>query len=778
MIRIKTYIEDNIRRIEAWEKVTGEAKYADDLSRADQLVARILSSPHAHAKIISVDVSKALALPGVKAAVTGKDYPVRCGALIEDRPPLARDRVLYAGEPVALVVALSEAIAAAAVQSIEVIYEPLPFVLTPTQSLAQGAPILHEEISGYRINVDNVYPQPDINIASQYKTRKGDAKAALEQCAVTVEQSFYLPPSAHCAMEIRTACAFITPDGEVCITTSSQAPYAVQEQIAGVFGIPAGKIRIKVPYVGGAFGGKVSAVLEFLAYIATKAVGGRPVRVMLSREQDIASAPSRLCLEATVKLGATKEGKLQAAEMTYRLDCGAYADSSPHIAMAMAANGTGPYNVENLSIDALCVYTNRTFATSYRGFGHESYLFCVERAMDALSKACGIDPLEFRFLNAIQPGHLTPTQVECTASNAGDIRECIHKLKVLSNWDEGISVHVDERTVRAKGLACFWKAANPPSNACSGSLITFNQDGSVNLNVGVTEMGNGDQTRLSQMLADKLNLNVGMVHVIMEVDTRAQPKHWKTVASLGEYLAGHAVMRAAEDAIRQIKEIAAQALHCMPENIEIGDAKAFSKSNPKEFFHFKELVNGYKAPDQASIGDPVLGRGGFMLKGLSNMEQETGRGKSGPSWTVGAQVVEIELDLVDYTYRLVNADTVIDIGALNNPKFTAEMIKGGVSMGLSLASRESFPYDPSGIMSTPNFRTYKLLHIGQEPDYRVEFVTTPQLDAPFGMRSFTEHGILGVPAALANALATAIGKEILTLPITPEVLWKAAGGAI
>ena len=777
MVPIKTSIADNIQRIEAWEKVTGQAKYCGDLTTPDELVACVLTSPHAHAFIRSIDTGRAATMPGVKAIITGEDFPVLTGVLIEDRPPLAKERVRYVGEAVAMVVAIDEAAADLAAQAIQVQYQLLPFALTPSQALGAGVPILHEELGTYRLAVGNVYPQPGSNIASQHKIRKGDVKAALRQCDVLVEQRFDLPPSDHVAMEVRSARACITANGEVTITTCSQSPHVVQEQIAQYFHVPTGKVSVTVPYVGGSFGGKAPVTLELLAYMAARSVVGRPVRVVLSREQDMTTAPCRLGLEGYVKLGASKDGDLRAAELTYRLDCGAYADIAPYMTVALAANCTGPYHIENLSCDACCVYTNRTYATSYRGFGHESYLFCMERAMDALAKACGMDPWEIRFRNAIQPGHLSPTQAECTASNVGDLRKCLHKLKVLACWEEGTYIRVDERTVRAKGVACLWKAANPPTNAISSAMLAFNADGSVNLNTGVIEMGSGDQTRLAQMLADAMHMEVGKVHVSMGVDTRSHPKHWKTVASLGEYLAGRAVMRAAEDALTQIRAIAAQALHCLPEDVVIDDAMAYKSSNPKDFFHFKELVHGYEAPDGASVGDPVLGRGSFMLKGLSPLEPESGRGKPAPAWTVGTQAVEIELDILDYTYRILNASTVLDIGAPISPKTTTEMINGGASMGLSLASREAFCYGPSGVMNTPNLRTYKLLHIGQEPDYRVDFVTTPQQDAPFGVRSFAEHGILGMPAALGNALSRALGEEINTLPITAETLWKAAGGS-
>lgn len=773
---LQTALIDNVQRREAWEKVTGRAKYCDDLSTPDQLTARILTSPHAHAVIQSIDVSAALAMPGVKAVVTGRDFPVLSGAVIGDRPPLAQEKVRYIGEAVAIVIAQDEAAADAALRSIRVEYQPLPFVLTAAQALAPGAPILHEQLLTYKKEVQDVYSQGNTNIASMYKIRKGDARQAMRACDIIIKREYTLPPSDHLAMEVRACHASIAPDGDVLIVTCSQSPYTVQDQIAKVFGVPMGQVRVQVPYLGGAFGGKAPVTLELLAYMATWAVGGRPVRVVITREQDMSSAPCRMGLSAKIKLGATKAGKLQAAELTYWLDCGAYADISPYMAKAIAANCTGPYAVDNVCCDVYCVYTNHTYVTSYRGFGHESCTFCTERAMDTLAKQCGIDPWTLRYRNALKPGDTSPTQAPITKSAFGDLHACLDKLKALSGWGEGSRIQLDERTVRAKGIACLWKEATPPTNCISGALLTFNADGSVNLNTGVIEMGNGAQTRLAQMLAAKFAMDINMVHVVMGVDTRANPKHWKTVASLSAYLAGHAVMRAAEDALAQIKSLAAQGLHCQPEDVAVAGAKAYKRSNPDEFFDFKELVHGFTAPDNTSVGEPVLARGSFMLKGLSTMEPESGKGKTGPAWTVGAQAVEVELDTVDYTYRIISAGTVMDIGALMNPKASAEMISGGMAMGLSLASREAFAYDDNGLMTTPNLRSYKLLHIGQEPEYRVDFVETPQMDSPFEMRSFSEHGIVGAPAALANALSEALGVEMNALPITPEALWKAAGG--
>ncbi len=770
---MNTAIGKNIRRGDAWDKATGRAAYTDDLPCAGLLEARVLTSTHAHARILRIDVSGALALEGVKVVLTGKDCPERFGPLLQDRPALAQDVVRYAGEPVAMVVAQDAFAAEQAVRLIRVEYGPLPKVLTPSEALSRGAPLVHEQPNGYKKVLSDVYPEAGSNIASRYRMRKGNIKEAFPRCKAIVEQRFFLPPSDHLSLEVRTARSEISADGRVLITTSSQAPYSVRKQISEAFLIPSGDIQVRVPFVGGGFGGKAPVMLEILAFLASRSVGGKAVRLTISREQDMASAPCRMGLEADIAIGADEAGTIRAAELLYWLDCGAYTDIAPYMAKAIAVDCTGPYRVENLSCDAVCVYTNHTYATSFRGFSHESLTFCIERTMDMLARKLHIDPLEFRVKNAIRPGNLTPSRVECTKSLIGDLPQCLESIKQLAAWDGGNAVRLEDGTVRAKGVACFWKTENPPTDAISGALITFNPDGSVNLHTGVVEIGSDGRVNLAQMLAEKLKIDTGEVHVVAPVDTQTAPEHWKTVASLTGYMAGKAVMRAADDLLEQLRSNAAQALGCPAEEIEVAHGSVFSRKNPGRFIALKDIAQGYKSEAGTSIGEPVLGRGGLMLKGLSMLDPETGAGKTGPAWTLGAQVVEVEADLNTYTYRMLSASTVIDVGKVINPALMQAVIAGGMSMGLSLASREGCTYDENGIPQAPNLRTYKLLHIGQEPDYRVGFVETPQEDSPYGVRAYSEHGIIGMAAALANALSAAFGKRIVTLPLKPESIYQA-----
>ena len=764
----------NIQRKDAWEKVTGLAQYTDDFPTTGVLCARLLTSPYGHARILKIDTTKAAALQGVKSILTGIDLKELYGPLILDRPALARDVVRYAGEPVALVVAQEESIAVRAVGLIEVEYEPLPVLLTPSESLSYGAVLIHEKVNAYKKMQTDIYPEKKSNIVSRYRIRKGNTQDALKKCDFFIEKHFYLPPSDHLAMEVRTARAEISSDGRVQIMTSSQSPYAVRQQISDVFMIPAGQIQVNVPFIGGGFGGKSAVMLEILAFLASRSVGGKAVRLIITREQDMKSTPSRIGLEADIKLGADKNGMIQAAQMIFRLDCGAYADISPYMTKAIAADCTGPYQIENVLCDSLCVYTNHTYATAYRSFAHESCTFCMERAIDLLAKQCGKDPLEFRLLNAIHAGNFTPTQVRCSESLIGDLKKCLERAKQLSSWDSANNTLIKQNVVKAKGIACFWKTENPPTDAVSGVTITFNSDGSVNLVTGVVEMGSNSQTHLAQILAEKLCIPCEQVHVVLPVDTRVAPEHWKTVASLTEYMAGKAVLRAAEDLLQQLRSNGSQAFGCPASDVGVSNGRVYVIQNPERFIEFKDIAQGYQAPDGTSIGEPVLASKGTMLKGLSMLDPKTGKGKTGPAWTLGAQVVEVEADIKNFSYRILSALTVMDVGKVINPESMRSMVAGGMAMGMSMASRESVSYDNQGVPQAPNLRTYKLMHIGQEPDYRVDFVETPQIDSPYGMRSYSEHGIIGIPAALGNALSNAFGIENITLPLTPETIWKAS----
>ncbi|MBL0387426.1 xanthine dehydrogenase family protein molybdopterin-binding subunit [Tumebacillus sp. ITR2] len=764
----------SVPRKESYDKVEGRARYVRDRPLVGLLHGKIVKSPHAHAKILSYDLREALNTPGVRAVLTGQDCHVLTGDLLADRPVLAYQKVRYHGEPVAVVIADSEQTAWKAAQLVHVEYEALPVVNSPSSALMPGAPLVHEKVGEYK-RYGDVYPVQGMNIAHHLKIRKGDYKRGWAEADVTVEGFTSFRPSDHIPLEPRAARAEIMPDGEIHIHASTQAPFIIKKFFARYFDIDPGHLVVHVPFVGGGFGGKGAVQLEFIAYCASLAVGGRMVEVSNTREEDMISSPCHIGLEAQVKLAATSDGRLTAAQITYLWDGGAYGDMAAVMAKAGGTDCTGPYRIPNLWADSLCVYTNHTYATSFRGFAHPELTFAIERTMDLLAKKLGMDPLALRELNAIGPGDTTPTQVELDHSNIGNLPACIDRLRELMDWESGQMQVLPNGRVRTKGIATLWKTSSTPTDAGAGAVLIFNSDGSVNLMNGVVEIGQGTKTGLAQIAAERLTIDVSHVHVSYEVNTKTNPTHWKTVASSSTMLAGRAVIDAADDAIRQLKYNASLVLNVPPEALDLAQGRVFVRENPKQGLEFKEIAMGYQFPNGLTIGKQVIGRGSYIVQ-LTNLDPETGAGKPGPQWAVAAQGVEVEFDPVECRYQVLRAYTVLDGGVIINHQAAVTQMTGGMSMGLSWATRESFLYDEKARVLNPQLRFYKITHFGENPEFVVDFVQTPYEEGPYGARGIGEYGVIGMAGALSNALSLAAGVELLHLPLTPESIWRARGG--
>jgi CO/xanthine dehydrogenase Mo-binding subunit len=768
-------IGTSIPKKESFDKATGAARYTGDRTDAGMLYARMAISPYAHARILGIDTAEAERVQGVRAILTGDASDVLTGEEIRDRPIIAKDRVRFFGETVAVVVADTEVQAKRAADLIRVRYEPLPVINSPVEALRKDAPLIHEKLGEYE-KAEGVVSIPGTNVASLIKIRKGDIDKGWRESVVVVENTISFMPSDHAAMEPRSAVAEIRPDGHILIETSSQAPFAVKKYMGLYFGIDPGWIIVKTPFVGGGYGGKAAIQLELVAFLASRAVGGRKVKIINTREEDMVTSPGHIGLDATVRLGSTQAGKITAAEIVYRFDGGAYDDKSSDVARAAAVDCSGPYAIEHLYCDCLTLYTNHPYAAAFRGYGHAELTFAMERAVDALAEKLHMDPWELRMRNIVMPGDTAPTRDVLTSSNLGDLKTCMERLRTLADWDDWQIRQVDANTVRAKGISCFWKNSSMDPNAGSGAIISFNQDGSLNLETGVVEIGTGTKTVLAQMLAERMKMSPDRIHVKFKVNTEITPEHWKTVASRGTFLAGRAVLRAADDVIRQLLEIAACVLRADPDDLELGREKVFVRADPSIQIDVKDICYGYTYPNGNSIGGQIIGRGHYIQRRMNYLNPETGEGTPGPEWNVGAQAVEIELDTRDYSYKLLKAISVHDAGKVLNPKGALGQVMGAISMGLSFASRETFLFNDQGIIDNPTLRDYHLIRYGENPEYVVEFIENPCLDAPFGARALGEHGLIGMPAALAGALSRAAGVQLNRLPLFPETIWRTKMG--
>ncbi|WP_352418794.1 xanthine dehydrogenase family protein molybdopterin-binding subunit [Proteiniborus sp.] len=764
-------IGQNHLRIEGEDKIRGTLKYVNDINPPGLLHAALKTSPHAHAKIISIDTEEARKSSGVRAVVTGEELPYVVGLYLGDKYPLARGKVRHYGEAVAAVIADSEAEAKEALDLIKIVYEQLTPVLSVDEALKEDALLVHKELGEYQ-HISAIHPEPGTNVANRTKIRKGNIAKGFEESDYIIEDEFSFPQGDHVAMETRAAIAEIKGDGQIMITSTSQAPFVVRSLMSEFFKIPTGKITVKAPPIGGGFGGKAGIQLEALAYLLSKAVGGRPVKLVNTREQDLTGSPGRIGFKGEVKMGCTKDGEIKSLELLYKFDAGAYSDYSVNISRAAAIACTGPYRVPNVSCDSLCVYTNHPFTNAFRGFGHVELAFAIERALDVMAEKLSMDPAELRRLNAIKEGDTSPTG-SLMDKNTGNLVECIDRVKKFLDWDEGTYIKVDENKVRAKSLTCLWKAPAMPTNTDAGAIITFNEDASINLHCSIVEIGQATKTGLAQILAEKFKVGLDKIHLSHEVNTKVSPHDWATAASRGLFMAGRAVIEAADDALRQIKDTASQVLRCPPEDLEVAGERVFIKDEPHIGLLLKDVILGYVYENGNAIKGQVIGRGRYIARRLSGIDKETGEGHPALEWTLGAEGVEVELDLRDYSYKILKSACVMDVGKIINPKIARGQIVGGMAMGLSFASNEAFIFNSRGQVSNDDLRSFKIMRYGEEPEYFVDYVETPQGDGPFGARGIGEQSIIGMPSALANALSRALGVQLKTLPLTPENLWKA-----
>ncbi len=765
------YVGTAANRIDGPAKVTGAATYTHDLSVPGMLHARLLTSPHPSARIVRVDLERARAMPGVRAVLCGADLPYRLGLYVEDKPILARDVVRYAGEAVAAVAAESLAEAEAAVAAIQVEYEPLPAVLDVEAALAPDAPLIHPDLGSYYRMTGVFFPQAGTNVAHLQKVRRGDIDAGFAAADRICEFHFASPPVQHAPLETHAVIATARTDGEVEIVTSAQSPFTVRSLFCHTFGLPLRSVRVRVPSVGGGFGGKAGIHLEPLAYCLSRAAGGRPVKLVATREEEFATLPSRQGLHSTIRTGVTTEGRITAQQITYRWDAGAYADYGVNIGRAAGYSGAGPYSVPACHLDSFVVYTNKVFGTAYRGFGHLETHWAIERNADLVARAIGLDPYEFRMRNLLSPGASTITGERFTEGH-GRPDECLRLVAEAIGWDPSerapAPVAPGSGVVRGKGIAVLHKApAMPTSTACS-AVILMNGDGSATVEVSGVDYGQGTYTTLAQIAADELHLPLEMVRVAWDSDTEHTPYDWQTVASRFAVMGGNAVIEAARDCMAQIKELAGQLLGTPPGRLQCADGAVWAPERPDEKLPYARLVLGYSYPDGHSIGGPIIGRGRYIATGLTNLDPETGQGLPALNWTYGAHAVELEVDTDTGHIRVLRVASAFDVGKVLNRGQVEAQVVGGVVQGLGSALLEKFVFE-GGRLLNGSFTDYRIPTTRDMPP-RMErfFLETPHPQGPYGARGIGEHPMISIPSAVGNAVANATGVDFMELPLDPE----------
>lgn len=766
-----------IERIDGVEKVTGDAAYVSDMTMQGMLYAKVKRSPHARAKIKSIDTSKAKALPGVRAVIIGEDLDYRVGLYVVDKAILAKGVVRHYGEAVAAVAADSVAIAHKATSLIDVEYEVLDPVLHPLEAIKDEAPLIHPDLGDYDYMEAVFTPKPGTNIANHTKIRKGDVEKAFSESEWVIEREYTNPSVQHVPMETHVAIVQWKQNDYVSIWSSAQSPFTLRNLFCMAFRIPHQNVRVVVPYVGGGFGGKAGIGIEPLVAVLSKATGGRPVKMTATREEEFSLLPCRSQLTYRIKTGIASDGKILGQQMTMYWDSGAYADYAVNVTRASAYSGAGPYEIPNAWLDAYTIYTNKVFGTAYRGFGHVEFHWGVERHMDLIADAIGMDPIEFRNRNTLKPGSLTLTGEKIT-EHSGNVTKCIEEAADAIGYGS-LTDEEKEREKRTgmkigKAVAALHKAPAMPPFTATAVILKMNEDGSITANLSLTELGQGAYTALAQIIAERLRMPAERVKIAVETDTDRDPYDWQTVASKGLMLSGNAGILAADDLIKRAYEVAGQVLRASDMDLDHDADKVFVKHDPDEYVTFKQMAIGYAYPDGRSIGGPLVGVGRYIAQGLTNLDKETGQGKPALDWTYGAHGMIVEVHPETGEYNVVKVASAFDLGKVINPQTVRGQIIGGMLQGLGTAVCEGYIYDEAGRLLNPSFTDNK---IPTAPDMPMEIETiaveTAQLDGPFGARGVAEHPMISVAPALGNAIQQATEAQLTHMPMRYEDVWRA-----
>jgi CO/xanthine dehydrogenase Mo-binding subunit len=759
----------SVPRLDARVKVTGAAIFGDDIQFGNALLhARILRSPHPHARILSIDTRQAEALPGVKAVVTGKDFPGYIGLYLLDRHIFCRDMARYVGDPLAGVAAISEQIAEEALELIEVEYEVLEPVLDAEIGVSSEAPLIHPELDQYQV-ASFILPQPNSNISNYFKIRKGDVDSAWDKCAAIVEHKYRIPHIQHVPIEPHVAVAQVADSGEITLWGSSQSPFAQRNLIAQALGISQSDMRVIAPYVGGGFGSKAGVSMESLAVAIATKVKGRPVKLLLTREEEFFTAFVRQGLIAYFKMGCDGDGNLIAMENKFYWDAGAYTEYGVNITRASGYSSTGPYEVPNVKTDSYCVYTNHPVGGPMRGFGMPEMHAGLEQCIDELAQQIGMDQVEFRRINCLKEGSILVTGSKMHPTG---LSQCLEKTAEAIGWGHKAEASAPNRR-RGKGLALMWKAPAMPPNAGSSAWVELAEDGRVTVGVGGQDLGQGAFTVAAQMAAGALGVPYEWVHVATPVDTRYSPYEWQTVASRLTWSMGNAVVNAARDARHQILDMVAESWDEDPENLDILNGMVVSYKSEREMPLKDIVIYGLPKPDdQGWIGGPVIGRGKFMPDYVTGLDPETGQGERAVvHYTTGAQAVELEVDLDTGQIEILRGAAAFDVGKAINPEMVLAQIEGGFVQGLSSALFENLNLK-DGYVQNPSFVDYRIATSSDIPEgIQAIIVEVPQDDGPWGARGVGEHSMVPTIPAIANAIYDAVGVRFDGPPFTAEKVY-------
>jgi len=738
-------------RHDGLDKVTGRAQFGADFSLPGMLWGKVLRSPHAHARIRSIDVSAALALPGVHAVITGRDFPevaaesAAGGEGATDFRDLAlnvmaRDKALYHGHPVAAVAATSVRIAEEACKKIAVDYEVLTPVLSLDQALAKDAPILHERM---RASGDEPLPEGPTNLASRREMGRGDVAAGFAAADAVVEREFRTPMVHQGYIEPHAVLARTGEDGRAVVYCCTQGPFMVRAFSAKVLGVATDTIKVVPTEIGGGFGGKTTVYLEPLAILLSRK-SGRPVKMVMTREEVFRATGPTSGTHIRVKMGAKRDGTLTAAEAVLVYEAGAFKGSPVGAAMMTVF---APYKLANVRIEGWDVVVNKPKVAAYRAPGAPMAALATETVMDELARKLGQDPIDFRLVNAAHEG------VQATYGpklRAIGFVESLRAAKAHPHYRAPLGAN------QGRGVACgFWFNAGLSSSA----NVSINEDGSAVVMSGCPDIG-GSRASLALMAAEELGIPVEQVRPVV-VDTESIGFNDLTGGSRVTFATGMAVIEAARDVVNQLRARAAKTWEVELDAVAWNEGRAVAV-NGAEGKH-EPLTLRQLAARAAATGGPISGRASLTARG------------AGPGFAT--HLCDVEVDRETGAVKVLRYTAVQDAGRAVHPSYVEGQMQGGVAQGIGWALNEEYVYDARGAMENPGFLDYRVPVASDLPMIDTVIVEVPNPMHPYGVRGVGETPIVPPLAAVANAVERAAGVEIRELPISPPKLLALIEGA-
>ncbi len=742
-------VNHSVPRRDGRAKVSGKALYVSDVKLIGMAHAKVLRSPYAQAKIVSIDTSRATSRPGVFAVVTGNNLEgidPYYGHAVKDHPLLAIDKVRYAGEPVAAVVAVDERTAFEALEYIDVKYEELKAVMTPQEALAEDAPLLHQrkfEAGALRGFEGEVTAGKGSNICQQHRVQWGDVEKAFKKAAAVVEGEYYFPMTYAYAMEPYVAIADVGDQG-VTVYSSAQHPFMVRHDLKLVFNLPVSQVRLIVPFVGGGYGSKSYTKIEpLVAACSWKAK--RPVKLLLTVEEAMLTTRSDDAY-TWMRTAVDANGKIIARQAKITMNTGAYAENSPLVVEKSTNRCVGPYAIPNVLIENCSLYTNTVPASSYRGFGCAQVTLPGESQIDELAEKIGKDPYEFRLANVAKPGEEFFPKMR---PFDGTLREDLDIAAKAINWKEPLP--------KGHGHSIGCSGSDAGAYPLTSTVVRVHADGSVSVMTGSTELGQGSHTVIPQIAAEELGVPFENVCVVAS-DTAITPYDRSTGASRTTTLMGRAVMEASREAIEQMVRMAADVLKVKVEEIET--IRGGVRCGEAQLSWSEVISKYYGLPDGEVIGRAYIRKAGDFSK-------------LPVFWEAACTGVEVSVDEETGLIRMEKLVTVGDVGLAINPALAEGQDIGAATMGMGIGLFEELVYEGPQLMNG-SILDYRLPRFSDLPkNVELHLVQNQDGVGPYGAKGGGEASLNSMPANIANAVYHATGVRIRKAPLTPDKVWQA-----